>query len=115
MAKEKLTKDPDGCSNEFNQDNLQSLVQKSIALSEQIFEQNKKIEKRLRRIIWGSYIRLGIIIIPIIIGIIYLPPYFSQIIEQYKSILGISSDNPLGQISNISSSGQLKDIINLLK
>ena len=36
----------------------------------------------------GNYLKLLIIIIPIILGIIYLPPYLTEIWENYKNILG---------------------------
>ena len=73
------------------EEDLCSLVERSIKLSEEVYEQNKQINKRLRNMVWGSYLRLALIIIPIIIGIIYLPSYFSQIFGQYQDLLGINS------------------------
>lgn len=93
---------------------LRGLIEKSIKLSEDVYEQNKKINKRLRNMVWGSYLRLALILIPIIIGIIYLPAYFSQIIEQYKNVLGIDSLSA-EQLTNITSPNQIQEIINLLK
>ncbi len=93
---------------------LRGLIEKSIKLSEDVYEQNKKINKRLRNMVWGSYLRLALILIPIIIGIIYLPAYFSQIIEQYKNVLGIDNLSA-EQLTNITSPNQIQEIINLLK
>lgn len=93
---------------------LRGLIEKNIKLSEDVYEQNKKINKRLRNMVWGSYLRLALILIPIIIGIIYLPAYFSQIIEQYKNVLGIDNLSA-EQLTNITSPNQIQEIINLLK
>lgn len=98
-----------------NQEDLRDLVKKSIKLSEKVYEQNKKISKRLKWMVWGGYFKLFLIIIPIIIGIIYLPAYFSQILEQYKDVLGINPSLTTDQLNNLTTSGQLKEIINLLK
>ena len=40
-----------------------------------VYEQNNKIYKRLRLMLIGNYLKLLFLIIPIILGIIYLPPY----------------------------------------
>lgn len=93
---------------------LRALIEKSIKLSEEVYEQNKKINKRLRNMVWGSYLRLALIIIPIIIGIIYLPAYFSQIMKQYQGVLDLDSVLSAEQITNFSSSNQIKGIIDLL-
>lgn len=98
-----------------SQEDLRVLVEKSIKLSEEVYEQNKKISKRLKLMVWGGYFKLFLIIIPIIIGIIYLPAYLSQIFAQYKDVLGIGSGLSTEQLTNIASPGQLKEIMNLLK
>lgn len=97
------------------EENLRSLVERSIKLSEEVYEQNKKINKRLRNIVWGSYLRLALIIIPIIVGIIYLPPFFSQIFGQYQDLLGINTGLSTEQLTNFTTPNQIKEIIQLLK
>jgi len=69
---------------------IEGLLKKSIKWSEAVYEQNKKIQRQLRWMSIAGYIRLGIILIPLIIGLIYLPPLLAGVWSQYQSILGIS-------------------------
>ena len=85
-------------------DSLKELIEKNIKWSQVIYEQNRKIKRRLTMMAILSYLKLALILAPIIIGIIYLPPLLEQLLEQYSSILGIVnggqalSDDVLSQI-----------------
>ncbi len=94
---------------------LRTLIEKSLKLSEEVYDQNKKINKKLRNMVLGSYLRLALVIIPIIIGIIYLPPYFSQIFKQYQELLNVDNILTVEQFTGSSSANQIKEIIELLK
>ena len=48
---------------------MASLVQKNIVLTEQVILQQKKIQRRLTAMVWGNYIRLLFILVPIILGV----------------------------------------------
>jgi len=72
-------------------DVLQELIEKNIKWSQVIYNQNKKINRRLTMMVIGSYVRLALIMAPIIIGILYLPPLLAQMMEQYQSVLGGSA------------------------
>ncbi len=69
-------------------DDLSILVKKNIEWSEVIFEQNKKIKNRLTMMVIGDYLKLFLIIAPIIFAIIYLPPLIQSVAKQYGGILG---------------------------
>ncbi len=95
MKKEKLKEEDfsktDIISDDINikkEDDLKNLLKESLEWSKKVYEQNNKIYKRLRLMLLGNYLKLLIIIIPIILGIIYLPPYLTEIWENYKNILG---------------------------
>lgn len=70
-----------------------------------IFEQNKKIKRRLTLMVVGNYFKLLLIIVPLIIAFIYLPPLINQLLLQYNSILGgagggqLNLNSILGNIS----------------
>ncbi len=73
---------------------LRGLAIKNIQWSEAVYNQNKKMLKHMR---WASImgtLRLIILLIPIILGIIYLPELLSGMWEQYQSTLGISGNIP---------------------
>lgn len=68
---------------------MKSLLEKNIKWSQVIFQQNKKIKRRLTMLVVGNYLRLFLILAPIIIGIIYLVPFVSDIIGEYRNILSL--------------------------
>ena len=93
--------------------NLKELVEKNIKWSQIIYEQNKKIKHRMTLMVIGSYLRLAIILIPIILAFIYLPPLLEGLVSQYQGILGGVGNSPaqindlLGEVS----SSQLQEIL----
>lgn len=69
---------------------MKDLLIKSIKWSEAVYHQNKKIQSHLRLMSIMGIVRLCIILIPLIIGLIYLPPLLSGAWTQYQSLLGVS-------------------------
>lgn len=102
-------------TSEKKEQDLRALIEKSIKLSEEVYEQNKKINRKLRNMALGSYLRLALVITPIIIGIIYLSPYFSQVFKQYQRLLNVDDILTAEQFTGVSSANQVKEIIELLK
>ncbi len=72
-------------------DDLRELIEKNIKWSQVIYNQNKKIRRRLTMMVLGSYIRLALILTPIVLALIYLPPLLDQYISQFGSLLGGSA------------------------
>lgn len=72
-----------------NEESLKELLEKNIKLTEEVREMTIHIKKFIywQRIF--GFLKLFIILIPIILSIIYLPPLLDGLIEQYQSILGI--------------------------
>ncbi|HAT03767.1 MAG TPA: hypothetical protein DCS29_03275 [Candidatus Magasanikbacteria bacterium] len=68
---------------------LKDLIEKNIKWSQVIYNQNKKIKHRLTLMVVGSYLRLVLILAPIILGIIYLPPLLNNLWNQYSDSLGL--------------------------
>lgn len=69
---------------------MRALLERSIALSETILQQNKKIKHRITMMTIGNYLRLTLFIAPIILGIIFLPPLIAEYYAQLESYLGPS-------------------------
>lgn len=69
-------------------DDIKTLLEKNLKMSEIIFEQNKKIKNRLTMMIVGNYVKLLLVIIPLIIAFIYLPPLLAPVLSQYNELLG---------------------------
>ncbi|HYE59786.1 MAG TPA: hypothetical protein VEA18_01215 [Candidatus Kapabacteria bacterium] len=67
---------------------LQELVEKNIKWSQVVYEQNRKILRRMTLMTIASYVRLFLILIPLLIALIYLPPLISGYVEQMNALLG---------------------------
>lgn len=70
------------------QDSVQSLLEKNLKWSQLIYEQNEKIKRTLTWMVVGNYVRLSLILIPLIAGILFLPPLVKNMMQQYESVLG---------------------------
>lgn len=73
---------------ENEHDTLKTLIEKNIKWSQVIYHQNRKIQRRLSWMVFGSYLKLFLVLVPIILGLIYLPPLVSDFLKQYGSLLG---------------------------
>ncbi len=68
---------------------LKELAEKNIKLSEEVLELSKKINGF---VIWQrifGVIKILIIIVPIILGIMYLPSLLGGVLDTYKELLGL--------------------------
>lgn len=65
------------------------LLERSLRLSEDNNRILKKMERRLRwAIIWG-FIKIAIIIVPLVLGYIFLEPYISDAVGNYQGVMEI--------------------------
>jgi len=82
----------DNSEEQKNKDSLEELLEKNIKLTEEVRDMTIHIKKFIywQRIF--GFLKLFIILIPIILSIIYLPPLLGQVFEQYQSIIGIQED-----------------------
>lgn len=87
-------------------DDLKSLVEKNIKWSQANYQLNTKINHRITMMVVGSYLRLLLIVLPIILAIIYLPPLLSNMLSQYKGLFSAISSG-----GNNTLAPQLNDIV----
>lgn len=76
-------------------EDLRELIEKNIKWTQVVYEQNRKIKNRLTLMALGSYIRLALILIPLIAAVIFLPPLLQEWFGQYSDLLkslGIGSE-----------------------
>ena len=101
-------------------DELKELVEKNIKWSQVIYNQNKKIKHRLTMMVIGNYVRLLLILAPIILGIIFLPALFDQYMSYFSTLLGGESGMTLYDLGSLLKgsnldNGQVQGIINQIK
>jgi hypothetical protein len=76
-------------SEEIKNDNqeIKELLEKNLALSEKVAEDLVRVKNFIKwQNIWAT-IRLLIVVIPIIIGFIYLPPLIKEYLSNYFQFL----------------------------
>jgi len=90
--KQEITDDSPAISSDTaDHEKLFDAVRKNIAWSEAIYKQNEKMLRHMRWMSIMSFVRILIFLIPIILGIIYLPAILRPIWEQYQSLIGFSN------------------------
>ncbi|OGH88731.1 MAG: hypothetical protein A3J93_01385 [Candidatus Magasanikbacteria bacterium RIFOXYC2_FULL_42_28] len=75
---------------------LRELIEKNLKWSQIIYEQNRKINRKLRWSAVAGWLRLALIVVPIILALWFLPPYLGQFKEVFENITGanVSGDKP---------------------
>lgn len=99
--------------------NVEEMLKKNLQWSQIIYEQNKKIKRRLNLMVWGGVVKWLIILAPIILGIIYLPALLKPYWDQYAGLLGIGGgagiqSNQLDTVLKGISPTQIQDIMKSL-
>lgn len=70
------------------QESLHDLVEKNIKWSQVIYNQNKKIKRRLTMMVIANYLRLFLLFAPILFGILYWPEISTKFTEYFGQYLG---------------------------
>lgn len=78
---------------------LKELLEKNLALAQETNLLVKKINKYITFQKVVSFIYFLIIVLPIVIGIIYLPPLLKNLIGQYQDVLNTGGGSP-GNLNN---------------
>src|SRR3989344_1972442 len=67
---------------------LKELIEKNLKWSQIIYEQNRKINNKLLWSAVANWLRLLVIVVPIILAFIFLPPLLKKAWSQYGDLLG---------------------------
>ena len=90
---------------------LRELVEKNLKWSQIIYEQNRKINNKLLWSAIAGWLRIFLIVVPIVLAIIYLSPIMKSAFDAYQGLLG-GTTNKTG-ITNINTQS-LEQLMNLL-
>ena len=108
-------------------DEIKKLLQENLSYAKATYE---AAEKTRRYILWGQvlgFIKLAIVIVPMVIAYYFLQPYLKTALSTYQDLLGMpasqgsqNSDakiNPemLKQLQDLQKSGGLKNLEQILK
>ncbi len=70
---------------------LKELIEKNLKWSQIIYEQNRKINSKLMWMAIASWVKLALILVPLILAIFFLPPLLKGVLSQYGELLGAGS------------------------
>lgn len=70
---------------------LRDLLEKNLKWSQIIYEQNRKINQKLFWSTFANWLRLLLIIVPLVLAIWFLPPLLSGLMGTYGNLLNPSS------------------------
>ncbi len=91
---------PQNNANEpVHEEDIRELLKRNLELTEEILRLSRKTHLSL---VWQNIfavIKFAIILVPLIIGFLYLPPLIEKLLQQYSELMGISSG--ADQLQNI--------------
>ncbi len=67
---------------------LKELIEKNLKWSQIIYEQNRKINNKLLWTAVAGWLRLLVIVVPLVLGILFLGPMLKGVVYQYGDLLG---------------------------
>ena len=74
-------------SAELKDDRIEKLLRRNLELTEEIHKMTKRIDQF---VFWQKVLgtlQILIIVVPIILGVIYLPPLLENVLSQYQKLL----------------------------
>ncbi len=74
---------------EVTQRELKELLEKNLALTEEIHEMTHKIKRYITFQKVLSFIYFLLIVVPLVLGAIYLPPLIKNMVGQYSDLIGL--------------------------
>jgi hypothetical protein len=88
---------------------IKKLLEKNLELTKEIREMVRGIKKYIFwQRVWGVF-KILIIIVPVVLGIIYLPALLKDVYRQYQSLLGVGGDGL--NLEAIGGSGFLNNLL----
>lgn len=92
---------------------LRDLLEKNLKWSQIIYEQNRRINSKLFWQTFAGWIRILLIVVPLILAVVFLAPFLNGALQQYQSLLGPSNAASTDDTSN-NSSNSIEKFLKLL-
>ncbi len=103
----------EGKLDKTNSDTTRELLEKNLKWSQIIYEQNRKINRKLVWAAVAGWLRLLIILIPLALALLYMPPIIKQAWNQYSSLTSMTDNNSTSTIKSSNTLNSLMRILNL--
>lgn len=96
---------------DFKDNEVKKLLEKNLEMTEEVYRIIKKVNKYLVMQQVFGFLKILVIIVPIILGLIYLPPLLKDVFDQYQQLLYGASG--VGEAAKNLDMDLLKDTLNL--
>jgi len=94
-------------------DTTKELLEKNLKWSQIIYEQNRKINRKLVWAAVAGWLRLLIILVPLALALLYMPPILKQVWGQYASLNSVLDTNSTSTVKSSNTLNSLMKILNL--
>lgn len=92
---------------------IRGLLEENIKISKQILASTEKTRKQMRWAQVWAFLRLLIILVPIILAILYIPPFLNKLSETFGKLYGGEQFNILELLKGQGTGSAGTDAINL--
>jgi len=89
---------------------LRELLEKNLKWSHIIYEQNRRLQNKMTWSLIIDLIRLSIIVVPLILGILFLP----KVVKNYSSKYNVLNSLSSSSVSSTSTNQTIQDLLNTL-
>lgn len=72
-------------------ENIKDMLEKNLKWSQILYEQNRKINRKMLWSAIGSWIKILLILVPVILAVFYAVPILKDLMSKYGGILGLDS------------------------
>ena len=79
---------------------LKELMEKNLKWSQIIYEQNRKINNKLLWTAIAGWLKVLLILVPLVLAVLFLGPLLKNVIAQYNDLLGKDSTSSSGTNQN---------------
>lgn len=111
IVKGKTEQDDQDKTSQLSDNGIKELLEKNLKWSQIIYEQNRRLNHKLIWTAVAGWLRLVLILAPLIFAIFYLSPFVKQLWQSYNGLLGITSQS--GSNQQIDSLDNLFKVFNL--
>ena len=84
---------------------IRELLEENIKLSKEILRSTERTRKYMRRAQAMALVKVLIIVIPLILAVLYIPPFLSQLNKTLGNLYGSDQSNILNQLKGLDGSG----------
>jgi len=84
---------------------LKAMLEENIKLSKEILRSAEKTRKYMRRAQVMSFVRILVVVIPLVLAILYIPPFLGQLNKIFGDLYGGDQSSILNRFENLNSGG----------